>query len=407
MSPPHEPNAAGASALDRVAPASARGPATRPNASWAPIAALALGIATLVSSEFLPASVLPTMAADIGVSEGVAGLAVAATAVAGAVTAPTIGLALPRADRRRVLIGLLVLATVSNLTVAVAPGFGVLLVARLLLGAAIAGYWAFAFRAGVSAVPGRDHVVSTALAAGVSVATVVAVPVGSAAGDAIGWRVVFLAAAALGAVSTLALAASLPPVAAPPSSGLAVLREALANRRLTGGLAGVMLVALGNFAAYPYIRVAIDGVAGDGAAWLLLAWGVAGLAGNLAAGAQSGRLRLATAAAPMLLAVGLTLAAGAAAGGVLALGIVVWGFAFNMVPVLTQLWVTRVEPRHAESALALQVTAFQVAITVGAVVGGVLVDAYDVQVALLLGAVSATAGGLAFALLRVTGPSHP
>jgi DHA1 family purine ribonucleoside efflux pump-like MFS transporter len=347
------------------------------------------------------------MAADIGVSEGVAGLAVAATAVAGAVTAPTIGLALPRADRRRVLIGLLVLATVSNLTVAVAPGFGVLLVARLLLGAAIAGYWAFAFRAGVSAVPGRDHVVSTALAAGVSVATVVAVPVGSAAGDAIGWRVVFLAAAALGAVSTLALAASLPPVAAPPSSGLAVLREALANRRLTGGLAGVMLVALGNFAAYPYIRVAIDGVAGDGAAWLLLAWGVAGLAGNLAAGAQSGRLRLATAAAPMLLAVGLTLAAGAAAGGVLALGIVVWGFAFNMVPVLTQLWVTRVEPRHAESALALQVTAFQVAITVGAVVGGVLVDAYDVQVALLLGAVSATAGGLAFALLRVTGPSHP
>lgn len=55
--------------------------------SWAPIGALAFGLATLVGSEFLPASVLPAMAADIGVSEGVAGLAVAATAVAGAVTA--------------------------------------------------------------------------------------------------------------------------------------------------------------------------------------------------------------------------------------------------------------------------------------------------------------------------------
>jgi DHA1 family purine ribonucleoside efflux pump-like MFS transporter len=365
--------------------------------------ALSLGIATLVSSEFLPASVLPTMAADLGVSEGVAGLAVAATAVAGAVTAPTIGLALPRADRRRMLIGLLAVATLSNLTVAVAPSFALLLVARLLLGISIAGYWSFAFRAGVSAVPGRDHVVSTALAAGVSVATVIAVPVGSAAGDAIGWRVVFLAAAVLSAISTAAVAAKLPPVAAPPSSGLTMLREAFANRLLVGGIAGVMLVALGNFAAYPYIRVAIDDVAPGRTAWLLLAWGVAGLAGNLAAGAQSGRLRLATAGAPVLLAVGLTLSAGAEGAGVLALGIVVWGFAFNMVPVLTQLWVTRVETRHAESALALQVTAFQVAITLGAIVGGALVDLYDAQVALLLGAVCAAAGGLLFGLLRVPG----
>ena len=371
--------------------------------SWAPIVALSLGIATLVSSEFLPASVLPTMADDLGVSEGVAGLAVAATAVAGAVTAPTIGLALPRADRRRMLIGLLALATVSNLTVAVAPSFAVLLVARLLLGISIAGYWSFAFRVGVSAVPGRDHVVSTALAAGVSVATVIAVPVGSVAGDAIGWRVVFLAAAALSAISTAAVAAELPPVAAPPSSGLTMLRGAFANRLLIGGIVGVMLVALGNFAAYPYIRVAIDDVAHGGTAWLLLAWGVAGLAGNLTAGAQSGRLRLASAGAPVLLAVGLTLSAGADGAAVLALGIVAWGFAFNMVPVLTQLWVTRVETRHAESALALQVTAFQVAITLGAIVGGALVDLYDAQVALLLGAVCATAGGLLFGLLRVPG----
>lgn len=378
-------------------------PDLTPTTSWAPIVALSLGIATLVSSEFLPASVLPTMAADLGVSEGVAGLAVAATAVAGAVTAPTIGLALPRADRRHMLVGLLAVATLSNLAVAVAPSFAVLLIARLLLGISIAGYWSFAFRAGVSAVPGRDHVVSTALAAGVSVATVIAVPVGSAVGDAIGWRVVFVAAAALSAISTAAVAAKLPAVAAPSSSGLTMLREAFANRLLVGGIAGVMLVALGNFAAYPYIRVAIDDVTRGGTAWLLLAWGLAGLAGNLAAGAQSGRLRLATAGAPMLLAVGLTLSAGAEGSGVLALGIVAWGFAFNMVPVLTQLWVTRVETRHAESALALQVTAFQVAITLGAIVGGALVDLYDAQVALLLGAVCAAAGGLLFGLLRVPG----
>jgi predicted MFS family arabinose efflux permease len=376
-------------------------PESPTSSSWAPITALALGIGTLVTSEFLPASVLPTMADDLGVSDGVAGLAVAATAVAGAVTALTIGLAFPRTDRRRMLVGLLALATASNLTVAAAPTFGVLLAARLLLGVSIAGYWSFAFRAGTSARPGRDHIVSTALAGGVSMATVVAVPLGSVAGDAIGWRVVFLGAAVLSAVSTAAVAAQLPPVPAPATAGLAMLKSALGNRRLVAGIVGVMLVALGNFAAYPYIRVAIDDVASDGTSWLLLAWGVAGLAGNLAAGGQSGRLRPATAAAPVLLATGLTLSAGAHSGLVLALGVVVWGFAFNMVPVLTQLWVSRVESGHAESALALQVTAFQVAITIGAVVGGAVVDAYDVQVALLLGAACAVASGLVFAVLRV------
>src|SRR5690348_491899 len=82
--------------------------------SWAPVAALSLGIAALVTSEFLPAGVLPTMAADLDVSEGVAGLAVAATAVAGAATAPSIAVILPRTDRRKVLIGFLACATVSD-----------------------------------------------------------------------------------------------------------------------------------------------------------------------------------------------------------------------------------------------------------------------------------------------------
>ena len=135
-------------------------PAHDRGASWAPIAALSFGIATLVGSEFLPASVLPTMAADLGVSGGLAGLAVAATAVAGAATAPSIAVLLPRTDRRTVLVGLLVAATLANLTVAVAPTFAVLLAGRLLLGVAIAGYWSFAFGAGTSARPGMDHVAS-------------------------------------------------------------------------------------------------------------------------------------------------------------------------------------------------------------------------------------------------------
>ncbi|HEY6933161.1 MAG TPA: MFS transporter, partial [Marmoricola sp.] len=328
--------------------------------------------------------------------------AVAATAVAGAATAPTIALLFPRTDRRRLLVGLLAGATVSDLAVALTPSFAVLLTARLLLGMAIAGYWSFAFGAGTSARPGRDHVVSAALATGVSAATVAGVPLAAVVGDAVDWRMVVLGAAALSALSTAAVAALLPSIAPHPAAGLAMLRGALRSRRLMAGIAGVVLVVFGNFAAYPYIRIAIGDVATARTSWLLPAWGLAGLVGNLVAGAVSVRLRPATAGAPVLLGVGLALTASVTTSWLLGVGIIVWGFAFNMVPVLTQLWVTRVEPHRAESALALQVTAFQQAITLGAGVGGAIVDAYDVRGALVVGAICAAASGIGFAVLRPT-----
>ncbi|HYH11179.1 MAG TPA: MFS transporter, partial [Thermomicrobiales bacterium] len=264
---------------------------------WSPIVALAFGIGSLVAAEFLPASVLPAMAADLGVTEGVAGLAVAATAIAGALTAPSIAVLLPRADRRTVLIGLMGIATVANLAVAVASDFAVLLLGRMLLGVAIAGFWSFAFVAGITAVPGRDHVVSSSIAFGVTVATIVGVPLASVAGDHIDWRVVFAGAAALSLVAAVTLAATLPPLPAHPSAGFAMLRQALSNRRLMTGVVAVVFVALGNMGAYPFIRLAIDEAApGASPAGMLLAWGVGGMVGNLAAGRLSHRLGAVTTA---------------------------------------------------------------------------------------------------------------
>jgi len=363
--------------------------------------ALATGIGALVASEFLPASVLPALAADIGVSEGVAGLAVAATAIAGAVTAPGIAVILPRTDRRTVLVALLGAAVVANLAVAVAPGFAVLLLGRLVLGIAIAGYWSFAFGAGTRAVPGRDNMVSTSIALGVTIATIAGVPLASLIGDEVGWRAVFVIAAALSALSALAVAMTLPSVPAHPSAGFTMLRQAIANRRLMIGVLGIVLAVFGNFTAYPYIKVVVEEAGTGSATWLLLAWGVGGMAGNLAAGLLADRLRVVVAAVPLLLGAGLLLTMTATTLPLLTAAVVLWGVAFNALPVATQLWVTRVEPERAESAISLQVTAFQVAITFGSASGGVLLDTYGITSALLLGAASAVASGVVFALLRV------
>ncbi|MGW2095716.1 MFS transporter [Promicromonospora sukumoe] len=369
--------------------------------SWTPVVALSFGIAMVVLSEFLPASVLPALAADVGVSEGTAGLAVAATAIAGAFTAPSIAVLLPRADRRTVLIALLVAAAVSNLAVALAPSFAVLLVGRLLLGVALAGYWSFAFGAGTRAVPGKDHVVSSALAFGTSIATVVGIPLASVVGDAVGWRTTFGGVAVLTALGAVVLGLTLPSVPPHPAAGLRMLREALRNRRLMAGIACVVLVAFANFTAYPYIRIAIERVDPSTTTWMLLAWGIGGTVGTVLAGVLARWLRPLAATAPLVLASALVLAAFATTVPVLAVAVVLWGFAISMMPVITQLWVTRVESERAESAMSLQVTAFQVAITAGSSLGGALLDGYGVRPLMLVGAAAAVAAGLGWAFLRV------
>lgn len=374
--------------------------APRARSGWGAVLALTTGIATLVASEFLPASVLPAIAADLGVTEGTAGLAIAATAVAGFFTAPTIAVVLPRADRRTVLAALLALGAVANLAVAVAPSFPVLLAGRLLLGIAVAGYWSFAFAAGVRAVPARPATVSTTLAIGVSFATVAAVPLASLFGDLLGWRLVFIAMGVLTAAAAVVVRLAVPRVPAQPGAGLAMLRKALANRQLMAGVASLFVVVLGNFAAFPYVRLAIERVDPAAVPVLLLAWGVGGAVGNYVAGALAGRLRVAAVGGPVLFGAALVLLATTSNVAVVAVAVVVWGFGMSMVPVATQLWFTRTDPERTESALALQVTSFQLAITLGAALGGQILDTSGLTPVLVVGGVLALAGAVGFSVLR-------
>ncbi|MFJ3956130.1 MFS transporter [Arthrobacter sp. NPDC090010] len=367
------------------------------------IPALALGITMLVASEFLPASVLPLIATELRISDGTAGLAVAATALAGALTAPSLASLVPRTDRRRVLIILLGVGTAANVLVAVAPSFPVLLLGRLALGVAIAGYWSLAFGAGVQILPSRPALVSTALATGTSIATIVAMPLAAIGGTALGWRQVFWAAAVVGVLATLTLALTLPSVPAHPSAGFAMMRRALGHRRLMLGIVCVGLAAFANFTAYPYIRLAIETVDPGAMGWLLLLWGAGGLVGNILAGAISRRLRLAVSLGPFILAASLLLASQSGTTASLTVASLAWGLGFNLVPVTTQLWVTTVEPDDAEAAVSLQVTAFQTAITLGAVVGGLLLDHSGLAAVFLTAATAAVLGGVGFAAL----PAQP
>lgn len=375
-------------------------------ASWAAVVSLGLGIFTLVASEFLPASLLSPIAADLGISEGTAGQLVTATSVIGIVGGPLVVSALPRVDRRWVMAGLTTLAIVSNVLVAIAPVFGLMLASRLLLGLAISGFWAMSLAVTAQLVPAdRLGRAMTIVNMGVSLATIAAVPAGAFLGDLVGWRTVFLGAAAAGVIALTVQLATLPSVPPTGSPGFRTLFGTAARPVVALGIASIVLIAGGHFSGFTYLRPAfeaIDGLTPTTLALLLAVFGAASFVGNLAAGPLADR-RLGVLVLGAPAAIGLATVLFALWGSsfaVAAVSVVVWGIGFGAIPTMVQTWMAGVAPDRLESAGGLVVAAFQIAITIGAAVGGLLVDSVGVGAAFLGGGVAAVLGGVVLTLAK-------
>src|SRR5579871_6022234 len=123
--------------------------------AWAAVASLALGVFGLVTAEFLPASLLTRMASDLDITDGAAGQGVTATAVVGGIAGLTLAVATRRIDRRLVLWTLTLLLVVSNLLAAAATGLPGLLLARVLLGIGLGGFWSMVAAMAMRLVPMR------------------------------------------------------------------------------------------------------------------------------------------------------------------------------------------------------------------------------------------------------------
>ncbi|MEV6658609.1 MFS transporter [Nocardia fluminea] len=371
-----------------------------PRAAWPALLTMFLGSFTLVTAEFLPPGVLTALATDLGVPEGVVGLSVSATALTALVAALGLGSLFPRVDRRTLLIVLTIGAAVSNVVVALAPNIALLLIARLLLGLAVGGYWSMALVIAAKLVPAeRLGKAMMVVNAGTTVATVAGVPLGVLLSTHAGWRTTFLITAALTAATAVAVRLMLPPIAPSKGVGFAALGIALRAPGVTLGLVSVVAVVGGHFAGYTYIRPALAELLGAGPAVipvLLALFGVGGLLGNFVLGALADR-HLGALLTAVPTAIGLSLVA-IIASTVFAplayLAVVVWGAAFGGVLNLVQVWVSRVLPDRMEAGSGLIVGGFQLAIILGSAIGGRGVDSIGLAPTYALGAVAAVLGGI-------------
>lgn len=345
-------------------------------ASWTAVFSLTLGVFSLVTAEFLPASLLTPMATSLRISQALAGQAVTATAVVALVSALLAAVATRGLDRRLVLMGFSLLLIASNLLVAAAPNLILLLLARVLLGIALGGFWSMATAIAIRLVPAP--MVPRALSilfSGVSVATIVAVPLGSYLSGLYGWRSVFLFAAAIGLVTLLCQMAFLPRLASSHVARLETLVQVLLRPGMRLGVICSVLVFGGHFALFTYVRPFLEAVAGvgaDGIALMLLGFGMANFLGTILAGILLERsLRLTLTLAPLVIgAVGLGLAVLHLGLPAHALMVAFWGMAFGAVPVGWSTWMARSAPDETESGGGILVAAVQISIAAGAALGG-------------------------------------
>jgi DHA1 family purine ribonucleoside efflux pump-like MFS transporter len=362
---------------------------------WMAMLAMLATSFALVSAEFLPAGLLTPMAADLGISEGMAGQVVTVTALVGAVTALLSNILIGNLNRKAVLVGLSVLAIAANLLAATAGEFWLLLVGRAGLGIALSAFWALSVAVVVRLVGPSAMGRGVALVSlGVSLATIAAPSMGALVSDWLGWRSAMALTAGLSGIALVLQLISLPSLPATGSNSLGDLFALLRRRGIQLGMLAIILLMAGHMAGSVYVRPFLEGVTGlstNMVALALAGFGLAAVLGNLVGGRladiEAGRALAITGAIMALSALALVLW-GAQVGA--AFGFVtIWGLSFGMAPVTLQANLSRAAPDALETTGSLMVVSFQVAITTGALVGGYVVDTYSASANMMLTAILA------------------
>ncbi|WP_243659160.1 MFS transporter [Tamaricihabitans halophyticus] len=350
---------------------------------WVAVGVLTVATFLVVTSEMLPVGVLTPMADGLGISSGATGASLTITGLVSAITAPLVPRLLGNLDRRMVLAAAMVVLAAGNALTTVAGGFGMLVIGRIILGVGMGAVWGMASAVATRLVAPRNIALAVSFAvSGVASASVLGVPLGTFVGNAFGWRAAFGALTVLALINAAALIFALPALRRPTPTDeqtTTATRRSLARPAVVSGLIVVVLLVTAHFAAYTYVRPALEGMAemsANAVALLLLLYGVFGLIGNFAAGAAAGRRpRLTVLLLAAGIAVALTLFAlfgtiAVVAGPAIAL----WGAAYGGVSVGAQLWMTVSAPDRVEHVTGLYVGVFTASIAFGAFVGGLVVE---------------------------------
>ena len=343
--------------------------------------ALTVGAFGIGVTEFVIMGLLLDMSADLHVGVQAAGLLISGYALGVVVGAPLITVLTRNWPRKTVLLGLMLIFTLGNGACALAPGYGLLMAARVLAALAHGSFFGVGSVVATGLVaPDRRASAIAVMFTGLTVANVLGVPVGTWLGQAYGWRSTFWAVAAVGLVALVVIQALLPRAAvAPETMDWRADLKAMARPAVLLGLLTTVLGYGGVFAVFTYIAPLLTQIAGlpKGAVPpVLLVFGGGLVVGNLVGGKLADR-RLGATVLGTLLALAATLGLMTFALHNQALAVVFVGLlgitAFATVAPL-QMWVmSRADGAGATLASSFNIAAFNLGNALGAWVGGLVI----------------------------------
>ncbi|MFE4454516.1 MFS transporter [Streptomyces sp. NPDC056796] len=259
---------------------------------------LGIGAFLMGTTEFIIAGILPELATDLGVGVARAGLLITAFAIGMIVGAPAMGLATLRLPRRSTLVLTLTVFAAGHVIAALSSSFTVVLAARVLSALATGAFWAVASVVATTAAgPAASSRALGVMVSGSALATVIGVPIGTWAGQAVGWRGTFWGLAVLAAAAALLISRFVP--ADEQRATVSVRSEftALRQGRLWLSMGATALITGGAMAAFSYIAPLLTdrtGISAGTVPLVLIGYGIGALTGTNLGGRLGDRKPLTT-----------------------------------------------------------------------------------------------------------------
>ncbi|MFJ6415622.1 MFS transporter [Paeniglutamicibacter sp. NPDC091659] len=370
--------------------------------------ALALGGFGIGLTEFVIMGLLPEVAADFGVTETVAGYLISGYALAVAIGAIIFTAVLGRYDRKKSLLFLMVLFIIGNLLSATGPSYELVMLGRIIAALCHGAFFGIGSVVAADLVPATKRAGAIAfMFAGLTIANVLGVPLGTMLGQAAGWRATFWAITAIGVIALVGIMLLVPGNLA-RSSNAGVFGEFSIFRSPQVWLS--MLVTIlgygGMFGAFTYIAFTLTGVGGFAPStvpWLLILFGVGLFVGNILGGRAADRNLPKTLIALLVVLtvvlVGFALTAQNQIATIIAL-VLMGGVGFATVPGM-QMRIMNHAAHAPTLASGANIAAFNIGNALGAWVGGLTIAAGLGYTSPLWAGAAITVAGLLVLLVAV------
>jgi predicted MFS family arabinose efflux permease len=375
---------------------------------------LACGMFAIGTDSFVIAGILPRIARDLSIDIGTAGQLITVYALSYALATPVAAALTSEMARQRVLRAGLCVFALGNLATALAPDIFFALAGRIAsgIGAAI-----FAPAASATAValtdPLRRGRALGMMMVGLSAATALGAPIGTALAEFFDWRVIIALIAILGAVVALRISWSVGDLALPRPAGLADRLRPLGSLRVFGALLATFLVLAGLYTVYSYISVVFrPATRGDGSALavLLLLWGLGAIAGTAMAGwltdTYGSRRVINVTLACLAVNIALIYLSSASFPASM-MSVLIWGACAWAFTIPQQHRLTAIEPEHAQIMLGLYAMSVYLGAAASGVIGAVALRYFDAQSLPLIAAGLIVAGFLVSELTGYLRPEPP